>query len=542
MAGYSTGFDPYSQQAQEIERKQRYAELLRQQSAQPVRNMGRGRLDSHLSWTQGLAKAMQGYNAGAERRGAAEQSKALGEKYYGDLDKVFEDANLAQSGRPASELSEEDNDPTAAVAPNPSALPGIYSRHPATAGMAGPAMKQQMLLKALQNYGAPQQGAAPAGGPPLGEVGGMPTGAQGPGGLNVADPRLMALAAQSPGMANLISTREIANQKSGNDQAKLRQARDFWVGLSAAQRADLEQKGVKSLLDIAAAIDAGVINPGQIQAPTLPGAGAGAQQAPGGGQPMSRPVESPQQRQQAAAGSLGVLNGEQARGEIVDPAAAAREQARLTPMAGNAPVPAFQTGAPAAAPAPGPTFQTGTSPKGRREAADAALKTTATEKAKLDIKRPEARRAIDVAKLTINKMKTSAQELKTAPGIERIFGKTGMFPSVPGSNAANAQAKLNVLKNQVFASALQALRDASKTGGAVGQVSNIEGVRFENMFAALEKSQSVEQFMTELDKIIAHVDSVSTLLENEYAGQYGRRTGDKAGGGAGGDDPLGLRK
>lgn len=45
------------------------------------------------------------------------------------------------------------------------------------------------------------------------------------------------------------------------------------------------------------------------------------------------------------------------------------------------------------------------------------------------------------------------------------------------------------------------MRDASKTGGALGQVSNFELQALQNNLAALQRAQSVEQAKQELKKI-----------------------------------------
>ena len=69
-------FTDYGAQSQDIERKRRMAELLQQQSMQPIETQP----GVPISWTQGLAKMLQGYNAGQGMRTATEEQKTLAAK------------------------------------------------------------------------------------------------------------------------------------------------------------------------------------------------------------------------------------------------------------------------------------------------------------------------------------------------------------------------------------------------------------------------------------------------------------------------------
>ena len=296
------------------------------------------------------------------------------------------------------------------------------------------------------------------------------------------------------GPANLVSSREIAAGRQQVDWAKLSQAQAEWNGLSAYQKADLQAKGVNTYLDYAKAKDEGL----KIEMPPMPGQAPA--QAPSAPPPTGVPNFTTPQAIKTPAGP---------------------EVRALAPSPEITPVPLASGQLAQAAPSPGRM-----SPKQQREVAAKAAETTAVGKAKLELERPATMRAIETVKLTMGELKKSAQEVKDHPGLARIFGMMGTMPNYPGGQAANAQAKLNTLKDQSFAAALQALRDASKTGAGVGQVSNIEGQRFENMFAALRQAQSVEQVKTELDKIIAHVDAVTGSLDREFAATYGRRKGE----------------
>ena len=91
-------FTDYGVQSQDIERKRRMAELLQQQSMQPIETQP----GVPISWTQGLAKLLQGYNAGRGQEDATRQQMELGKKYTADRSAALAAAMEAGQGRPAS--------------------------------------------------------------------------------------------------------------------------------------------------------------------------------------------------------------------------------------------------------------------------------------------------------------------------------------------------------------------------------------------------------------------------------------------------------
>ncbi len=72
---------------------------------------------------------------------------------------------------------------------------------------------------------------------------------------------------------------------------------------------------------------------------------------------------------------------------------------------------------------------------------------------------------------------------------------------IPGTGAANFKAEVEQLKTQIFTRELAAMRDASKTGGAVGNVSDTEGEKLGNTLGALDLNQSPEQFKKNLIEV-----------------------------------------
>ncbi|MDO8703312.1 MAG: hypothetical protein Q7J84_00050, partial [Sulfuricaulis sp.] len=116
----------------------------------------------------------------------------------------------------------------------------------------------------------------------------------------------------------------------------------------------------------------------------------------------------------------------------------------------------------------------------------------------------------------MDRLATAANEAMNHPGLAGTAGLRGAIPNVPGTQAADAAALLNTLKSQVAFGVLQDMRNNSKTGGALGNVSDAEGRRLEANLAALEKSQSVEQLKESLKKIIDYTEGAKGRLREAF--------------------------
>lgn len=140
----------------------------------------------------------------------------------------------------------------------------------------------------------------------------------------------------------------------------------------------------------------------------------------------------------------------------------------------------------------------------------------------------------DTAQLTgslsgFDRLATAANEVLKHPGLPGITGWRGVIPNVPGSSAADAQALLATLKSQVGFGVLQDMRNNSKTGGALGAVSDAEGKRLEANLAALEKSQSLDQFKENLQKIIDYSEQAKDRVRDSFNLKHGDRRASGAG-------------
>lgn len=122
---------------------------------------------------------------------------------------------------------------------------------------------------------------------------------------------------------------------------------------------------------------------------------------------------------------------------------------------------------------------------------------------------------------SLDRLAAAANQVLNHPGLPGITGLRGKIPNIPGSDAANADALLETLKSQVGFSVLQDMRNQSKTGGALGSVTEKELAMLQSNLAALNKAQSVEQFGKSLEQIIAYVDQAKDRMRQAYNVKHG---------------------
>ncbi len=100
--------------------------------------------------------------------------------------------------------------------------------------------------------------------------------------------------------------------------------------------------------------------------------------------------------------------------------------------------------------------------------------------------------------------------------IPTTAGLTGFLGNiVGGSPGANLKSKIATIKSNLAFDRLQAMRDASKTGGALGAVSQEELKLLESSVASLERSQSAEQLAENLQTVYDHYNRFIEALEKE---------------------------
>jgi len=126
---------------------------------------------------------------------------------------------------------------------------------------------------------------------------------------------------------------------------------------------------------------------------------------------------------------------------------------------------------------------------------------------------------------SMDRLAGAANQLLQHPGLAGIVGIRGKFPNMPGSAAADAEALLNTLKSQVAFGVLQDMRNTSKTGGALGNVSDAEGRRLEANLAALEKAQSLPAMKSSLQAIIEYSEGAKDRMRDAFNMKHGGKGG-----------------
>jgi hypothetical protein len=103
---------------------------------------------------------------------------------------------------------------------------------------------------------------------------------------------------------------------------------------------------------------------------------------------------------------------------------------------------------------------------------------------------------------------------------------------IPGTSASNVSAELATVAGNVAFNALQAMRDASKTGGALGSVAAKEMDLLASVEGSIRQNQSPENLKAQLGKIRESMERV------KLAGQ-GMSTPARTGGGGGAQFQVG---
>ena len=121
--------------------------------------------------------------------------------------------------------------------------------------------------------------------------------------------------------------------------------------------------------------------------------------------------------------------------------------------------------------------------------------------------------------------------LSQTNGLTTGFGS--LLTAVPGTAAHDLGATISTIKSVVAFQALQAMREASPTGGALGAVSDNEGRLLQNSIAALDQSQSKAQLTANLQAVRQHFANYMNIIQQGAAQSSG-----SAGGSSGGWDAL----
>jgi len=152
----------------------------------------------------------------------------------------------------------------------------------------------------------------------------------------------------------------------------------------------------------------------------------------------------------------------------------------------------------------------------------AAQKDLATGKAKLALSEPDVTVAAQNKLMALDQLSREAGEIAGDQSLYKISGAEGMFPDFPGGSAAAVRARLESLKTKIAFNALQALREGSPTGGALGAVSNQEQEMLMNSIASLDTKQGVDELKKRLGEISNFANTHRSAVMQEYKAKFGK--------------------
>lgn len=122
------------------------------------------------------------------------------------------------------------------------------------------------------------------------------------------------------------------------------------------------------------------------------------------------------------------------------------------------------------------------------------------------------------------------QSGSVATDIDRALGQISpnttswrgaLFRQVPGTPAYDLSQTLNTIKANIGFDKLQAMRDASPTGGALGQVSEQENRLLQSVWGSVEQSQSPKQLISNLRRFKTQYAKSMARIRNMFRMKYG---------------------
>ena len=145
---------------------------------------------------------------------------------------------------------------------------------------------------------------------------------------------------------------------------------------------------------------------------------------------------------------------------------------------------------------------------------------------------PQATQSVKGFVTKSNQFITELERLRDDPGLDQITGPIyGRTPSV-----SRAGSRAQALYDKIFAKggfqALQDMREASKTGGALGNVSNEEGRRLEkSVVGGLDRTQNIADVRQGINDLIDEIRTSQARVQEAYDTTYEYRA-QRGGGGA----------
>lgn len=148
----------------------------------------------------------------------------------------------------------------------------------------------------------------------------------------------------------------------------------------------------------------------------------------------------------------------------------------------------------------------------------------ATKTAELGTERqfdqPRAESALGSSLQSLDRLKELATKIGENPNLGRVTGALGKVPNFPGSESSNLSADIKTLKSNIIQGALANIREASKTGGALGSVSTYEEEFLKNTLAAIDENVDSKKYKGSMQDIAKFADESKARLLRAYKDTY----------------------
>jgi hypothetical protein len=128
-------------------------------------------------------------------------------------------------------------------------------------------------------------------------------------------------------------------------------------------------------------------------------------------------------------------------------------------------------------------------------------------------------------------VKTAADDWNPFNNVTGFIGSAMSY--VAGSPAHDVASMIEQVEANIGFDRLQKMRDESPTGGALGQVSEMELTLLKSSLASLRQSQSREQFMYNLQRVKEHYQKATQAIDRQRQAYQGGliQQGQQIGGG-----------
>jgi len=146
-----------------------------------------------------------------------------------------------------------------------------------------------------------------------------------------------------------------------------------------------------------------------------------------------------------------------------------------------------------------------------------------------EAKYPQAKTAVNTFQTSAEKLATDLETLANSKGLEGITGLIGGRTPAITKDARAAEALYKSIVARGGFNELQNLRNASPTGGALGNISNAEGQQLKNAFAPLELTQNASDLKAALLRAAQETRGSASRIKDtfdltyEYKNQGGKQ-------------------